>query len=56
MNKVEEFIHLQNLINNQIDEDGEASENIVNRLEELSKSLTEKDEDEIILYYRNNNI
>lgn len=50
---VEKFIKLQEKINQQIDQNGEADLDLVNELEKISNSLSPQEEDEIINWFIN---
>jgi hypothetical protein len=47
MNKAEQFLQLQTEVNQQIDEQGQASEQLANQLEALGDSLNEKEIEEV---------
>ena len=53
MSKALEFIELQNLVNQEIDEKGQASQELADKLEVLGDSLTEQEQDEVIFLYKN---
>ena len=53
MSKALEFIELQNLVNQEIEEKGQASQELADKLEILGDSLTEQEQDEVIFLYKN---
>jgi len=53
MSKALEFIELQNLVNQEIEEKGQASQELADKLEVLGDSLTEQEQDEVIFLYKN---
>ena len=53
MSKALEFIELQNLVNQEIETNGEATKESADKLETLGDSLTDKEIDEVIFIVNN---